>query len=85
MGDLDARELAQLGLKHIEDAAVGLLVRHPKGLSAEAISEQLGLGEGLAAGHRDMVATAILEWLVASGRIFRDERSRIYLDNPNKI
>lgn len=36
MGDLDAEELAQLGLKHIEDAVVAVLTRHQDGLPVSA-------------------------------------------------
>jgi hypothetical protein len=85
MGDLDAQELAQLGLKHIEDAVVGLLSRHDNGLTEVAITEQLGLGKGLSLGKRTIIATAVLQLLLESGRILWDGRAGVYRDNPEKI
>lgn len=85
MGDLDAEELAQLGIKHIEDAVVGLLTRHAAGLTEASITERLGLADGLADGKRAMIATAVLSLLVDSGRIFWDESARLYRDNPDRI
>jgi hypothetical protein len=85
MGDLDAQELAQLGLKHIEDAVVGLLSGHDNGLTDTAIAERLGLAEGHVAGERIPLAKAVLELLVASGRILRNRGSGVYRDNPDKI
>ena len=84
MGELDAQELAQLGLKHIEDAVVGLLSRHDAGLTDAAIAESLGLAEGHGAGERVRLTSAVLELLVASGRILKDHAG-IYRDNPDKI
>lgn len=37
MDDFGAHELAQLGLKKIEDAIVGLLTRHRDGLASSAL------------------------------------------------
>jgi hypothetical protein len=85
MGDFDAQELAQLGLKHIEDAIVGLLARHDEGLTETAISERLGLADGFAAGRRTMIAAAVVALLLDSGRIFWDGTSGVYRDNPDKI
>jgi hypothetical protein len=84
MNDLDHREQAQLGLKYIEDSVVNLLTRHPKGLSSSAIAEVLGLSSDLEPKHRDMIASGILELLVRSGRILRDEANHTYVDNPDK-
>jgi hypothetical protein len=85
MGELDAQELAQLGLKHIEDAVVGLLSRHDAGLTDIAISERLGLAEGQGAEERVLLTSAVLGLLVASGRILKDGRAGVYRDNPDKI
>jgi hypothetical protein len=85
MGDLDAQELAQLGLKHIQDAVVGLLSRHAGGLTKAAISERLGLAENLPVRQRTMIATAVLALLLESGRILWDGQSRVYRDNPDMI
>lgn len=78
----DDRELAQLGLKYIEDSIVDILTRHPKGMATGQIAEALGLRTDLEAGRRDMIAAGILELLVRSGRIVWDEQAGIYLDNP---
>lgn len=82
MDDFDAQELAQLGLKKIEDAVVGLLTRHRDGLATDAIASELGLGADLPPEKRNLIATAILDLLVHSGRILWDSRRSVYVDNP---
>ena len=82
MSDLDFQEQAQLGLKYIEDAVVNLLTRHPQGLSAPDIATSLGLGAELEPGHRDRLVGAVLELLVGSGRILRDTKAQVFIDNP---
>ncbi len=84
MSDLDRRELAQLGLKHIEDAVVDLLTRHPEGMAEGRIADALGLRDDLDAAHRDMIAAGILELLVHTGRVTWDANAGIYRDNPGK-
>lgn len=85
MSDLDSRELAQLGLKHIEDAVVTLLSRHDDGMRLSEIAEALGLGSGLDDAQRDAIAAGILELLVRSGRIRFDEKAERYRDNPDMV
>lgn len=82
MSDLDFQEQAQLGLKYIEDSVVNLLTRHPQGLSGPNIATSLGLGAELEPAHRDRLVGAILELLVGSGRILRDTKTHIFMDNP---
>jgi len=82
MSDLDFAEQAQLGLKYVEDAVVNLLTRHPAGLSGAAIGAALGLGDGVRATHRQRLVAAVLELLVASGRILEDRPAELYKDNP---
>lgn len=83
MSDRQERELAQQGLKYIEDAVVGLLTRHPQGLPRSAIADTLGLRSDLKAEERDLIAAGILELLVKSGRILWDEQRGLYKDNPD--
>jgi hypothetical protein len=83
--DLDAQEMAQLGLKKIEDAIVSLLSRRAEGLNTEAIADELGLGAGLPPDKRGSIASAVLGLLVQSGRVLWDEQRRVYLDNPEKV
>ena len=85
MSDLDSRELAQLGLKHIDDAIVALLSRHGDGLRLGEIAEVLGLGSDLDETRRAGVAAGILELLVRSGRIRFDEQTGCYRDNPDMV
>lgn len=85
MNDLPSRELAQLGLKQIEDAIVALLSRHGEGLPLGEIAEALGLRTDLDAKRRDMIAAGILELLVKSGRIVWDDRAKRYRDNPDMV
>lgn len=84
MSDLDFQEQAQLGLKYIEDAVVNLLTRHPNGLAGPDIASSLGLGVELELAHRERLVGAILELLVASGRILRDAGSHHFKDNPSR-
>lgn len=85
MSDLHSRELAQLGLKHIEDAVVALLSRHAEGMPLAEIADTLGLRSDLDGEKRDMVAAGILELLVKSGRIVWDGDARRYRDNPDMV
>lgn len=83
MSDLDERELAQQGLKNIEDAIVGLLTRHPQGLSCAQIAEMLGLHSDFVPEEPDLVAAGILTLLAKSGRILWDGDAQLYKDNPD--
>jgi hypothetical protein len=85
MSDLDSRELAQLGLKHIEDAVVALLSRHAAGMPLAAIADALGLRSDLAGDTRNLVAAGVLELLVKSGRIVWDAEAGRYRDNPDMV
>jgi len=85
MSDLDSRELAQLGLKHIEDAVVALLSRHPAGMALSEIAEALGLRADLAGEKRDMLTAGVLALLVKSGRIVWDAEAGRYRDNPDMV
>jgi len=84
MDDFDAREMAQLGLKKIEDAIVGLLTRHPDGLAADVIAGELGLEADSPDGAHDLIARAVLDMLVRAGRIRWDAGRGVYVDNPEK-
>jgi len=85
MSDLDSRELAQLGLKHIEDAVVALLSRHAEGLPLAEIADALGLGSDLDDKMRNTIAAGVLELLVKSGRIVWDGEAERYRDNPDMV
>lgn len=82
MGDLAAREQAQLGLKKLEDAMVMLLARTPGGLSVDDIARELGLDTGLPHSRHNVIASAVLEVLVHTGRISWDEENGVWRDNP---
>jgi len=60
---------AQLGLRHITDAVLGLLVDHPEGLSNVQVAEALGLKSSTSGGHRNYVTWSILSALVEEGRV----------------
>lgn len=85
MSDLDSRELAQLGLKNIEDAIVALLSRRPEGLPLGEIADTLGLKSDFEGERRDMVAAGVLALLVKSGRIVWDAKAGRYRDNPDMV
>jgi hypothetical protein len=83
MSDLDHRELAQEGLKLIEDAIVGLLTRHSDGMPPDQIAGILGLRAGGDPAEQDRLVDSILAFLVKSGRILWDADARRYKDNPD--
>ena len=85
MSDLDSRELAQLGLKHIEDAVVALLSRHAEGMPLAEIADALGLRSDLDHNRRNAIAAGVLELLVKSGRIVWDGEAERYRDNPDMV
>ncbi len=85
MRDLKSRELAQQGLQYVEDAVVGLLNRHPEGMTTDRIGEALGLRADLKPEHRDLIVAGVLELLVKSGRILWDGDAGIYRDNPDLL
>jgi hypothetical protein len=85
MSELDNRELAQLGLKHIEDAVVALLSRHSEGMGLVEIADTLGLRTDLGEERRNMIAAGVLELLVKSGRIVWDDGAKRYRDNPDMV
>lgn len=85
MSDLESRELAQLGLKHIEDAVVALLSRHAAGMPLAEIADALGLRSDLGSEKRNMIAAGVLELLVKSGRIVWDAEAGRYRDNPDMV
>ena len=85
MRDLDHREHAQLGLQHIEDAIVGLLTQHERGMPPSVVADALGLESGVDPEHRDLIAVGILELLVRNGRILWDEERCVYVDNPDRL
>lgn len=84
MSNIDHRELAQLGLKHIEDAIVDLLTRHPEGMKEKEIADLLGLSDHLKPEHQSMIAAGVLELLVKSGRIIENAEIGVYQDNPER-
>jgi len=82
MRDLPQRERAQLGLQYIEDAIVGLLTAHHKGMTPDSVAEVLGLRSDLDPHHREMIAEGILALLTRDGRILWDAGNGVYVDNP---
>jgi len=87
MRDTHDREMAQLGLKYIEDAVVNLLTRHDAGMTTHEIAEalELDLGRSTDSAVRDEMADGILRLLVATGRIRRDQEAGVYKDNPDML
>jgi hypothetical protein len=85
MRDMHDREMAQLGLKYIEDAVVNLLTRHEAGMTTHEIAEalEIDLGRGAEKSVRDEMADGILRLLAATGRIARNEDTGVYKDNPD--
>lgn len=84
MSNIDHRELAQLGLKHIQDAIVDLLTRHPEGMTESQISTVLGLGDDLRPEYQSLIAAGVLDLLVQSGRILLNTETGVYQDNPER-
>ena len=71
-------QIAQEGLRHIENAIIELLHRNPQGLRNVQIAEMLGLSSDFRNEHRNFLTYAFLGRLLAQGRILRNAETKTY-------
>lgn len=73
-----ARLLAQEGLRHIEDAIMGLLESHPQGLRNAQIADALGLRSSIRDRQRDYLTYSVLGGLMARGAVKQDSETKLF-------
>ena len=78
MQNPDDRELAQTGLRQIEDAILGLLQRHPEGLRNAQIAELLNLRSDFDGRQKDYLTYSVLGGLLKRGRVARDQKTKAF-------
>ena len=71
-------QLAQEGMRHIENAILELLFRNPQGLRNVQIANMLGLSSEFRGEQRNFLTYAVLGRLLAQGRILRNEETKTY-------
>ena len=77
--DLVAREMAQSGLKLIEDAILSLLEKNPQGLGNAEIAEiadSLGLVSYFKGGQKNRLTHSVLGGLLERGQVAQDDRTK---------
>lgn len=71
-------QMAQEGMRHIENAILELLFRNPQGLRNLQIANMLGLSSEFRGEQRNFLTYAVLGRLLAQGRILRNEETKTY-------
>ena len=71
-------QIAQKGLRHVENAILELLYRNPQGLRNVQIANMLGLSSDFRNEHRNFLTYAVLGRLLAQGRILRNAEAKTY-------
>ena len=67
--DAVAREIAQEGLRQIEEAMLQLLENNPQGLRNSEIADLLNLRSDFRGGQRNYLTYSVLGGLLASGKL----------------
>lgn len=80
--ELEARGLAQRGLRLIEDAILKLLSAHPEGLRNSQIAELLGLRSAFRGRQQNYLTYSVLGGLLEDGRVVRDDDSKLFSKAP---
>ena len=76
--DLDARQMASVGLRGIEDAILSLLSRNPQGLRNSEIATALGLRSDVQGSQRNYLTYSVLGGLLAQDKIARDPETKLF-------
>ena len=76
--DTTDREIAQEGLRQIEDAILRLLGDNPKGLRNSDIASSLNLHSDFRGRQRNCLTYSVLGRLLASGRVAWDQETKIF-------
>ena len=77
--DLEARGLAQGGLRLIEDAILQVLESHPEGLRNSQIAEVLGLRSAFRGRQQNYLTYSVLGGLLEDGRVVRDDQTKLFI------
>ncbi len=74
----NSRELAQLGLQHIEDAILRLLDANPQGLRNVDVARALELRSDFPGRQRDYISYSVLGGLLARGLVDWNQQSKLF-------
>ena len=80
------QELANIGLRNIEEAILRLLDANPQGLRNSEVAESLKLRSDFRGRQKDYLTYSVLGGLIASGKVDRDEITKLFskVDSPEK-
>ena len=76
--DAVAREIAQEGLRQIEEAMLRLLENNPQGLRNSEIADLLNLRPDFRGGQRNYLTYSVLGGLLASGKIAWNQKTKVF-------
>lgn len=71
-------EIAQDGLKRIEDAIVRVLEKNPQGLRNSEIAEELGLRSDFQGKQKDYLTYSVLGGLLRKAQVAWDQRTKLF-------
>jgi hypothetical protein len=71
-------EIAQDGLKSIEDAIVRLLEKHLQGLRNSEIAEELGLRSDFKGKQQNYLTYSVLGGLLRKGQVVWDQKTKLF-------
>jgi hypothetical protein len=71
-------EIAQDGLKRIEDAIVRVIEKHPQGLRNYEIAEELGLRSDFQGKQKDYLTYSVLGGLLRKTQVVWDQRTKLF-------
>ncbi len=79
--DSDTVEIAQSGLRQIEEAIIKLLNANPQGLRNVDIARGLGLSLDLEGNQKNQLTYAVLGGLLSRGEVNRDADTKLFTSN----
>ena len=79
VSDSNPHELAQAGLRQIEDAILRLLDANPQGMRNVDIARALGLSFEFSGKYKNHITHGTLGSLETRGLVSRDENSKLFL------
>jgi len=71
-------EIAQDGLRRIENAIIRILDKHPQGLRNSEIAEELGLRSDFQGKQKDYLTYSVLGGLLRKARVVWNQRTKLF-------
>ena len=78
VADSNPQELAQAGLRQIEEAILGLLDANPQGLRNVDVARALGLSFEFQGNYKNQLTYGVLGGLLDRGAIGRDDQTKLF-------